>query len=107
MWSKVISSLGFIAKYLPIGMILKFCIGSFAVIILPKIVQYAFLSWGDQLLGFAVDKISSISGMQYTGLVIELTGFVGYVASKLKIVECLSVVITSSITIFFLSFFRK
>ncbi len=103
----IIKALGYLLKLIPTGLIIKFVIGSFAILLLPKALKYFYLKWGDEVLSYAMTKISSMTGIEYSGLVVEFTGLVGYVAVKLRVVDCFAMIVTASITMFFLSFLRK
>jgi len=109
MWlTWILRGLGTIAlRFLGIGWLVKFVVGSFAVWLLPLAVKYIFMAWGSELIDYAMEKLAGFSGVQYSGLVIEFTGFVGYVAGQLRIVDCFSVMVSCAITMFFLGFVRK
>jgi hypothetical protein len=102
----LIKALSVLLLGFPIGAILKMVIGTFGVFLLPKIIKYIFLQWGDGLLSSALNYISG-TGLNYNGLVVELSGFAGYMAVKMRFVDMLTVIISTYMTVFFLGFFRK
>jgi len=108
MWvAWLIRAFGALAKIIPTAIILKIIIGSFALIIVPKVLKYVFLKWGDEVMSCAIETIEGLTGIQYSGLIVEFTGFVGYVAGLLRVVDSFSMIVTASITCFLLSFLRK
>jgi hypothetical protein len=88
------------------GFIIKAAIGTFAVLLLPKVLKYVWLHWGSQLVDYALTQVGSLAGSSES-LVINLTGMVGYVAGQLRIVDCFAVMISAWVTMFALSFVRK
>jgi hypothetical protein len=102
----IIRALASLLLSIPIGAIIKMAIGSFGVLVLPKILKYFYLQWGDDLLSSALTYIAG-TDLNYNGLVVELSGFAGYMAQKMRFVDMLTVIISTYITLFFLGFFRK
>jgi hypothetical protein len=88
------------------GFIIKAVIGTFAVILLPKVLKYVWLHWGSQLVDYALSQLSALPGGS-SSLVVNLSGLVGYVAGQLRIVDCFTVMISAWVTVFALSFVRR
>lgn len=106
--SKLISLIGsLISSVIGISVILKVLLGTFAVVLIPKVIKYVMMNWGSSIVDAAMNMVGDFAGVEYNGLIVEITGFVGYVSSRLRLDDCFTVIVSSTITVFVLSFFRK
>lgn len=91
---------------IPIGTILRMVLGSLSVVLFPKLFKYIYMNYKDEVMSYAFEMLQDM-GLDMSDIVIEMTGIAGYLAQKFQLVDCLFTVMTTSITIFILGFFRE